>query len=127
MSDGESIYALLVDPKTGLGALVAGQKALHARLDTFMVHCGDTHAAIRGGEAAKDVQAAAKDVQAAAVEAALTLRVTALETKGLVANGVSRGRLEVIMLVAKIAALMGVGSGGIAALVAVVKMCIGGQ
>lgn len=57
----------------------------------------------------------------------LLARIQSLETARTLANGVHKGRLEVVLVVAKIVALLGVGSGGIGALVAILKAALGGQ
>lgn len=104
-----AIYTLLVDPKTGLGALSERLTAVHDRLDGFGVSCKAMHGALN---------ITIGDIGA---------RVEAVEKASAVANGVRRGRLEVILLLAKIVALFGVGSGGIAAAVACIKTWLGAQ
>ncbi len=120
MSNEDQILSLLIDPKTGLGALVTGQKALHDRLDAFIDHCKATHAELNATRASGALMTTA-------TEAAVELRVTALENAKLTANGVRQGRLEVCLVVAKIAALFGVSGGGVAALIAILKVVLGGQ
>ena len=103
-----AIYALLVDPSKGLGALNARMDAVHLRLDVMMRHCADTHVAL-------DAAAAAR-----------VKRIEVIEDAKLVSNGVRKGRLEVVLVLAKILALVGVGSGGLGVLVAILRAAFGG-
>ena len=119
MSNEEQILNLLMDPETGIGALVTGQKALHNRLDVFMKHCDDTHVAL-------NATSASRELVKTAAEAAIAMRVTALENAKLLANGVRKGRLDVLLVLAKILALVGVGSGGVGVLVALLRAAFGG-
>lgn len=103
-----AIYDLLVDPDTGLGALNQRVRAMHKRIDGLVQHCHDTHAAADGAHSE------------------LHRRLAEIEHGKMVANGMARGRLQVILVLAKILALVGVGSGGVGALVAILKAAFGG-